>query len=649
MFKLTIEDDEGKTTVVPLIRDEMTIGRLEGNTIRLTERNVSRKHARLRAAERRALHRGSRELHRRACQRDAIATATPLREGDEVQIGDYELTLRGERAGRAAPIGDGRRCRASAAMGRWARWAARSRSRRAPRSPRWPRSPPARAAVAIPRRRSSRRHGAVAGPAHRRRAGPCDAAGCRGAAAQASRRRRSTPRARCRGRRRRRRGAARRLPAQRRAPRRRRRRRPRRRRRRCRRSRGVRGAADDPDARARRRSRPDRGRRAGAAVRAHDRARGEGVPARSRRRWSSAAPTRTTSSLNHRSISRHHAKIVRDGDHYTIVDLQSANGVRVNGEDYERIELNPGDIVELGHVKLRFVGPFETFVFEPQSRGRRLAGADRRRSGLARSLAWSPSRMLAAQPTGLEAPSRPRRHRARRQRRRRRPRRAGRCRVAPARTPRRRASAAGASSPRPSRPPAPRTGRRRARRSTSWARPRATRRCGATRSTLRRRVDIERAGRRSVRAVRRGVGDEELRRGDGALRARSRPTASTSARAKPRYDEARTLLVAEHLAAAEQGAHRRSLRRGEDRGRRGDRASIRATRSRRRWSACAARAPSRRAPARPRAARPRRGARGPAKPRPSPTFARDRSAGAARRGAPRPRPPARTRRMPTRS
>ena len=37
MFKLTIEDDEGKTTVVPLARDEITIGRLEGNTIRLTE------------------------------------------------------------------------------------------------------------------------------------------------------------------------------------------------------------------------------------------------------------------------------------------------------------------------------------------------------------------------------------------------------------------------------------------------------------------------------------------------------------------------------------------------------------------------------------------------------------------------------------
>ena len=47
VFKLSIEDDEGKTTVVPLARDEMTVGRMEGNTIRLTERNVSRRHARL--------------------------------------------------------------------------------------------------------------------------------------------------------------------------------------------------------------------------------------------------------------------------------------------------------------------------------------------------------------------------------------------------------------------------------------------------------------------------------------------------------------------------------------------------------------------------------------------------------------------------
>ena len=47
MVKLIIEDDEGRKTVVPFARDEITVGRQEGNTIRLTERNVSRRHARL--------------------------------------------------------------------------------------------------------------------------------------------------------------------------------------------------------------------------------------------------------------------------------------------------------------------------------------------------------------------------------------------------------------------------------------------------------------------------------------------------------------------------------------------------------------------------------------------------------------------------
>ena len=47
MLKLVIEDGDGTTHVVPIIRDQITIGREEGNTIRLTERNVSRHHARL--------------------------------------------------------------------------------------------------------------------------------------------------------------------------------------------------------------------------------------------------------------------------------------------------------------------------------------------------------------------------------------------------------------------------------------------------------------------------------------------------------------------------------------------------------------------------------------------------------------------------
>src|SRR4051812_28476581 len=48
MWKLTIEDDEGKRTPLPLLREEYSIGRGEENTVRLTERNISRKHAFLR-------------------------------------------------------------------------------------------------------------------------------------------------------------------------------------------------------------------------------------------------------------------------------------------------------------------------------------------------------------------------------------------------------------------------------------------------------------------------------------------------------------------------------------------------------------------------------------------------------------------------
>src|SRR3974390_2705015 len=36
MWKLVIEDDEGKRTVVPLSREQYSIGRKDGNTIRLT-------------------------------------------------------------------------------------------------------------------------------------------------------------------------------------------------------------------------------------------------------------------------------------------------------------------------------------------------------------------------------------------------------------------------------------------------------------------------------------------------------------------------------------------------------------------------------------------------------------------------------------
>jgi pSer/pThr/pTyr-binding forkhead associated (FHA) protein len=67
--------------------------------------------------------------------------------------------------------------------------------------------------------------------------------------------------------------------------------------------------------------------------------------------------------LNHRSISRHHAKFIfRDGA-FTILDLGSANGVKVNGEAFGTTTLVSGDILELGHVKLRYCAPGDEYVF----------------------------------------------------------------------------------------------------------------------------------------------------------------------------------------------------------------------------------------------------------------------------------------------
>ena len=61
--------------------------------------------------------------------------------------------------------------------------------------------------------------------------------------------------------------------------------------------------------------------------------------------------------LGHRSISRHHAKIVVNQRSYRIMDLKSANGTLVNGEEYAQTELKRGDLIELGHVKFRFLPP----------------------------------------------------------------------------------------------------------------------------------------------------------------------------------------------------------------------------------------------------------------------------------------------------
>ncbi len=97
MFKLVISDDEGKTTVVPLIRDEITIGRKEGNTIRLTDRNVSRFHARVVRREESFLIEDLGSMC--GTNVNAVTLRSESKEitsGDKVSIGDYSLSIRSD-------------------------------------------------------------------------------------------------------------------------------------------------------------------------------------------------------------------------------------------------------------------------------------------------------------------------------------------------------------------------------------------------------------------------------------------------------------------------------------------------------------------------------------------------------------------------
>jgi len=59
--------------------------------------------------------------------------------------------------------------------------------------------------------------------------------------------------------------------------------------------------------------------------------------------------------LRDSSISRRHAEIHRDkGDVFTLIDLDSLNGVYVNNEKIKKHRLHEGDILEIGDVILRF-------------------------------------------------------------------------------------------------------------------------------------------------------------------------------------------------------------------------------------------------------------------------------------------------------
>jgi tetratricopeptide (TPR) repeat protein len=123
VLKLLIQDDTGHQTVVPLARQEITIGRQSGNAVRLTERNVSRRHARLVRNNRAILLEDLDSSNGTQVNGQKLQGQVALRVGDQVRIGDYELSIRSQENESEGPVrvGIGR---SSPRRGIWRKWVA---------------------------------------------------------------------------------------------------------------------------------------------------------------------------------------------------------------------------------------------------------------------------------------------------------------------------------------------------------------------------------------------------------------------------------------------------------------------------------------------------------------------------------------------
>jgi pSer/pThr/pTyr-binding forkhead associated (FHA) protein len=270
VLKLIIEDDEGRKTVVPFVREEITIGRQEGNTIRLTERNVSRRHARLLRQNGHVVVEDLGSSNGTRINGERISGQSAIKDGDLIQIGDYDLALQSEAA------------------------AAASKARPAPDDEE----------DSDPDASASEPETETETPVH-------EEAGANGATGD--QRRHST--------------AIIRMDAVENS-----------------RSRKVKDLGEDEAPRL-------------VVVSAELKGQ-EYSCIRTEMRIGRTDDNDIV--IDHRSLSRTHAKIVReDNGEWRVIDMQSANGMKINGESYAQASLASGDIIELGHVKLKFVAAGE--------------------------------------------------------------------------------------------------------------------------------------------------------------------------------------------------------------------------------------------------------------------------------------------------
>jgi pSer/pThr/pTyr-binding forkhead associated (FHA) protein len=59
------------------------------------------------------------------------------------------------------------------------------------------------------------------------------------------------------------------------------------------------------------------------------------------------------------TVSRHHARVIRDAAGFLIEDLNSLNGTYVNRRRVERHHLSDGDELQIGKFKLSFLEPLQ--------------------------------------------------------------------------------------------------------------------------------------------------------------------------------------------------------------------------------------------------------------------------------------------------
>ena len=72
-------------------------------------------------------------------------------------------------------------------------------------------------------------------------------------------------------------------------------------------------------------------------------------------------PSCDVSETNDPLLSRRHAAFSSDSKSATVRDLDSRNGILVNGVKAKEARLSPGDVVQIGHLQVKYVdetGPF---------------------------------------------------------------------------------------------------------------------------------------------------------------------------------------------------------------------------------------------------------------------------------------------------